>query len=146
MKSLNPRAVRFRVGNDPRIKAERVLSKNLVYLCRNQTLSAKEISEKLGVPIPYIEDEMEIQLKGENGNYGLLRKAGKDKYISNILILDIPEWEAGTKAYTKHLKEFCDGLRAVLSTDTEKIVTFVLFYGRLFQKQSGNWSAQFATC
>ncbi len=112
------------VGNDPRVKADRMLSKNLVYLCRKQALSAKEMAEKLDVPLPYIEDEIEIQLKGENGNYGLLRKVGKDKYISNILILDIPELEDGTKAYTKHLKEFCNGLKAVLSTDTEKIMSF----------------------
>ena len=112
------------VGNDPRGKAERVLSKNLVYLCRNQALSAKEIAKNLDVPLPYIEDEIEIQLKGENGNYGLLRKVGKDKYIANILILDIPELEAGTNAYTKHLKEFCGGLKAVLDTDAEKIMSF----------------------
>lgn len=112
------------VGNDPRGKAERVLSKNLVYLCRNQALTAKEISEKLNVPLPYVEDEIEIQLRGENGNYGLLRQVGKDKYIANILILDIPELEAGTKAYTKHLKEFCDGLNEMLDADSEKIMKF----------------------
>lgn len=111
-------------GNDPRNKAERIISKNLVYLCRNQALSAKEISERLNVPLTYVEDEIEIQLKGQNGNYGLLRQVSKDKYIANILILDIPEMEAGTKAYTKHLKEFCDGLKGMLDVDYEKIMSF----------------------
>ena len=112
------------VGNDPRGKAERVLSKNLVYLCRNQAFTAKEISEKLNVPLPYVEDEIEIQLRGENGNYGLLRQVGKDKYIANILILDIPELEVATKTYTKYLKEFCNGLNEMLDADSEKIMNF----------------------
>ena len=112
------------VGNDPRSKAERMLSKNLVYLCRNQALTAGEMSEKLNVPLPYVEEEIEIQLKGENGNYGLLRKTGKNQYISNALILDIPEFEAGTKAYSRHLKEFCVGLNEILSADYEKFMNF----------------------
>lgn len=112
------------VGNDPRGKAERVLSKNLVYLCRNQVLTAKELSEKLDVPLPYIEDEIEILTKGENGKYGLLRKAGKDRYTSNCLILDIPELTEGTKVYTKHLKRLCDGLKDLLSKDSDKILNF----------------------
>jgi RNA polymerase sigma factor (sigma-70 family) len=83
------------VGNDPREKAERVLSQNLVYLCRNTALTAKEISEKLGVPMLFIEDEIRIQLKGLNGEYGLLRQLENGKYISNVLILDKAELEAG---------------------------------------------------
>lgn len=112
------------LGNDPRNKAERAFSKNLVFLCRNQALTAKEISEKLNTPLPYVEDEIEIQLKGENASYGLLRRVGKDRYITNFLILDIHELEAGTRVYTKHLKTFCDRLSGFLKTDAEKILHF----------------------
>lgn len=112
------------VGNDPRCKAERVLSKNLVYLCRKQALTAKEISEKLNVPLPYVEDEIDIQLKGENGSYGLLRKVGKDKYIANFLLLDISELEAGTNAYLKHLDDFCSSLKTYIEASREKILAF----------------------
>lgn len=112
------------VGNDPRDKAQRVLSKNLLYLCRNQALTAKELSEKLNVPLPYVEDEIDIQLKGENGSYGLLRQVGKDRYIANFLLLDIPELEAGTNAYTKHLEEFCSSLKSYIVANREKILAF----------------------
>lgn len=82
-------------GNDPRTKAERILSQNLVYACKDKAKSAKELSDELCVPMPYIEDELEIQLKGENGSYGLLRKMG-DKYISNVIIVENSEFnEAG---------------------------------------------------
>ena len=52
------------IGNDPRTKAERVLSKNVVYLCKKEALTTKEISEKLSVPMPFIEDELEILVCG----------------------------------------------------------------------------------
>lgn len=112
------------IDNDPRGKAERVLSKNLVYLCRKQALTAKEIAEKLNVPLLYVEDEIDIQLKGENGNYGLLRQVGKNHVISNVLILDISELHAGTLAYTKHLDVFCDGLNDVLEIQRDNMIGF----------------------
>lgn len=43
-------------GNDPRTKAERILSQNLVYACKDKAKSAKELSDELCVPMPYIED------------------------------------------------------------------------------------------
>ena len=91
-------------GNDPRTKAERILSQNLVYACKDKAKSAKELSDELCVPMPYIEDELEIQLKGENGSYGLLRKMG-DKYISNVIIVENSEFNEAGKIYTKHLDE-----------------------------------------
>lgn len=112
------------VGNDPSVKAERILSKNVIYLCRKQALTAKEIAEKLNVPLPYVEDEIDIQLKGANGHYGLLRQAGKDRYLSNILILETPELKAGMQAYTRHLDDFCNGLKCMLETDRDKFTGF----------------------
>lgn len=55
-------------GNDPRTKAERILSQNIVYACKDKAKSVKELSEELCVPMRYIEDELDIQIKGENGN------------------------------------------------------------------------------
>ena len=61
-------------GNDSGPKAERMFSQNLIYLCKDAPRTAKELSEELCVPMPYIEEELEIQCRGANGNYGLLRK------------------------------------------------------------------------
>lgn len=112
------------VGNDPRSKAERVLSKNLVYLCKNAALTPKEISEKLGVPMPFIEDEIEIQCHGENGNYGFLRMLNNSKYISNIIILDVSEYEAANAAYQDILDEFCERLIQYLNKNNDRILNF----------------------
>lgn len=86
-------------GNDPRTKVERIFSQNLIYLCKNKPRTAKELSEELCVPMPYIEEELEIQCQGENGNYGTLRKLENGKYIANILLVDYDEYEAANKIY-----------------------------------------------
>lgn len=110
-------------GNDPRTKAERILSQNLVYACKDKAKSAKELSDELCVPMPYIEDEVDIQLKGENGNYGLLRKMG-DKYISNVIIVENSEFNEAGKIYTKHLDELCEKLKNHLQSHREEFLNF----------------------
>jgi len=92
------------IGNDPRSKAERILSQNIVYACKDEAKSAKELSEELFVPMPYIEDELDIQVRGENGSYGLLRKEG-EKYIANVIIVDNNRLDELGEIYTKHLDE-----------------------------------------
>ena len=110
-------------GNDPRTKAERILSQNLVYACKDKAKNAKELSDELCVPMPYIEDELEIQLKGENGSYGLLRKMG-DKYISNVIIVENSEFNEAGKIYTKHLDELCEKLKNHLQSHREEFLNF----------------------
>lgn len=110
-------------GNDPRIKAERILSQNLVYACKDKAKSAKELSDELCVPMPYIEDEVDIQLKGENGSYGLLRKMG-DKYISNVIIGENSEFDEAGKIYTKHLDKLCEKLKNHLQSHREEFLNF----------------------
>jgi RNA polymerase sigma factor (sigma-70 family) len=112
------------VGNDPRSKAERVLSQNVVYLCKNKARSGKEISEMLHIPMPFIEDELEIQCNGTNGKYGLLRKLDNGKYISNILIFDVSEYKAANSVYEENLEEFCIRLKKYLNANREKILSF----------------------
>lgn len=111
-------------GNDPRTKAERVFSKNLIYLCKNTPLSAKEISEKLNVPMPYIEEEIDIQLKGENGTYGLLRKLDNNKYTSNVIIVEGQEYNKALAIYQNVLDEFCTRLGKYLDKNEKKICNF----------------------
>ena len=110
-------------GNDPRTKAERILSQNIVYACKDKAKSAKELSEELCVPMPYIEDELDIQIKGENGSYGLLRKEG-EKYIANVIIVDNNEFDEVGEIYTKHLDELSKKLKKHLTDTKESFLNF----------------------
>ena len=110
-------------GNDPRTKAERILSQNIVYACKDKAKSAKELSEELCVPMPYIEDELDIQIKGENGSYGLLRKEG-EKYIANVIIVDNNEFDEVGTIYTKHLDELSQKLKNHLNENKESFLNF----------------------
>lgn len=111
-------------GNDPRSKAERMFSQNLIYLCKDKPKSAKELSKELCVPMPYIEEELEIQCHGENGKYGMLRKLDNGKYVVNIHLVDYEEYDQASKIYEKHLSEFCKVIRNTLKQNEEKILSF----------------------
>lgn len=110
-------------GNDPCTKAERILSQNIVYACKDKAKSAKELSEELCVPMPYIEDELDIQTKGENGSYGLLRKEG-EKYITNVIIVDNNEFVEVGKIYTKHVDELSEKLKKHLTENKRAFLDF----------------------
>ena len=112
------------MGNDPRTKADRVLSQNLIYLCKDKAKTAKELSEELCVPMPYIEDELEIQVYGENGKYGMLRKLDNGKYITNILLVDYSEYDEANKIYEKHLDEYIPILKANFEKQKQSILLF----------------------
>lgn len=111
-------------GNDPGVKVERMFSQNLVYLCKDRPRTAKELSEELCVPMPYIEEELEIQCRGENGKYGMLRRLDNGKYIVNIHLVDYDEYDQANKIYEKHLPEFCKVIKDMLKQNGEKILSF----------------------
>lgn len=111
-------------GNDPRSKTERMFSQNLIYLCKDKPKSAKELSERLCVPMPYIEEELEIQCHGENGKYGMLRKLDNGKYVVNIHLADYDEYDRASKIYEKHMSEFCNIIKNTLKKNEEKILSF----------------------
>lgn len=109
-------------GNNPSQKAERILSQNLVYLCKSEAKSAGELARELNVPMPYIEQELEIQCHGLNGSYGLLRKTQQGKYISNILIIDRDEYIAAGEIYQRYVQPFCSCLTAKVQDNRERIL------------------------
>lgn len=111
-------------GNDPRSKTERMFSQNLIYLCKDKPRSAKELSDELCIPMPYIEEELEIQCRGENGNYGMLRKLDNGKYALNILLVDYNEYDNSNKIYEKRLPEFCKLLTDALKRNEKEILEF----------------------
>lgn len=111
-------------GNDPRIKADRMFSQNLIYLCKDKPKSAKELSEELCVPMPYIEEELEIQCRGENWEYGMLRRLDNGKYAVNIHLVDYEEYDQANKIYEKHISEFCEVMINALKQNENKILSF----------------------
>lgn len=112
------------VGNDPREKAERAFSQNLVYLCKDTARSAKELSELLNVPMPFIEEELEIQCHGANGQYGLLRKTDNGKYISNIIIVDREDFAKADAVYKQGADMIVAQLEKYLEQNRERILYF----------------------
>lgn len=111
-------------GNDPRTKTERLFSQNLIYLCKNKPRSAKELSEELCVPMPYVEEELEIQCRGENGTYGMLRKLENGRFAVNIHLADYDEYDQANQIYEKHLPAFCRAVQNALEQNGTKILSF----------------------
>ncbi len=111
------------VDNDPSEKAERILSQNLVYACKDKAKSAKELSEALCVPMSFVEDELAIQVKGKNGSYGLLRKEG-DKYIANVIIVDEGEFDEANQIYIKHVDALYARLKQYIKENKESFLNF----------------------
>ncbi|MBQ3099795.1 MAG: sigma-70 family RNA polymerase sigma factor [Clostridia bacterium] len=112
------------VGNAPREVAQRLLSKNLVYLCRKKAMTAKEISDALNVPMVFIEEELNIQCHGSNGEYGMIRKLDNGKFIANIPVADIDEYNEANSVYEKHLDEICDAVRSGIEKYKSELLNF----------------------
>lgn len=110
------------VGNEPHSVATRSFSKNLVYLCKNTERSIKELSELLNVPMSFVEEEVEIQLRGENGYYGLLQKTESGKYISNCIIIDFADYKKVSEMYRKNTDVIAERFDAYLKKNEEKIL------------------------
>lgn len=109
---------------DPRVVFERQLSKHIVWLCRNKKRTAKEISEELNLPMLYVEEELEIQARGENGTYGMVKKLPDGKYINNVLLLDQPEVEALRKVYKEKIPTICNKIIAYVKEHEAKYLAF----------------------
>ncbi len=110
------------VGNDPREQAVRIFSQNLIYLCKDKPRTVKELADELCVPTLYVEEELEIQCRGSNGTYGMLRKLENGKYITNILLVDYQEYNEVNKIYEKYMPEVCKRLKDKLVEKESKIL------------------------
>ena len=101
---------------DPRNVCTRMFSKHIVWLCHKKPMSASEIAEELNVPTVYVEEELEILCKGENGEYGLLRRLDNGKYAINFILLDKDVIEKANALYTEQLPKICN----IISTYIEE--------------------------
>ncbi len=93
---------------DPSTICYRILSNHIVWLCHKKPMSASEIAGELNVPTLYVEEELEILRKGENGEYGLLRRLDNGKYAINIVLLDKDVFEKANEIYMERLPKICD--------------------------------------
>jgi RNA polymerase sigma factor (sigma-70 family) len=109
-------------GNDPCGLAHRGLSKALLYLCKDTPRSAKELSDLLGVPMFYIEEEIWIQTKGVNGYYGLLRETENGKYISNFIILDYADYMKVNALYRRHADAIAEKFHAFVKENEQTLL------------------------
>ena len=112
-------------GNDPReVMFRRRLSKQVVWLCKGKEMSAKAISEALNVPTAYIEDELDIQTRGLNGKYGLLKKLSNGKYTVNFILLDENEVDEAQRIYIDSADEICSAVAEFLNDYKDEYLAF----------------------
>lgn len=109
---------------DPRVVCTRQLSKHIVWLCRNKAMSAPEIAQALNVPTVYVEEELEILAKGENGQYGLLRRAGNGKYAINFILVESADMEKAHALYLEQLSAAGEPIVAFIQAHQEEYLAF----------------------
>lgn len=109
---------------DPRDVCTRQFSKHVVWLCRNKAMNAREISEKLNVPMMYVEEELEVQCKGENGEYGLLKKLDNGKYITNFVLLDKEEITRAHNIYIERIPRITEIVIEHIEKHKEEYLAF----------------------
>jgi len=93
------------VWGDPRDVCTRQMSKHIVWMCHKKPKSAREISEELNVPMPYVEEELDILVNGTNKEYGLLRIMENGKYGINFPLFDSEDANKLHKIYENMIPE-----------------------------------------
>lgn len=110
----------------------RKIPQNILMACYNDALTGEEISLQTGVPVAYLEDDIEILVE----NDVLLRKG--NKYLTNVVIF--------TKEFTQEVnhkaadlqKEIVNHVMNAIN-DKEKEVRSLNFYGSDMDKNTFHW-------
>ncbi len=110
--------------SDPRKDIERQFSTHVIWLCRKKPRTPKEISDELGVPMMYVEEECERQVYGENGKYGALRRVDGGKYIINFPLLDRDEFARGCDIYSEVVPDAVKAIKAYVSGHEREYLSF----------------------
>lgn len=109
---------------DPRTVCTRQFSKHIIWLCRKKPMRAQEIAAELNVPTVYVEEELEILTKGENGKYGFLRKLEDGKYAINIVLLEKDVMEQANALYTEQLPTICSTIADFIERHKAEYLAF----------------------
>ncbi len=110
--------------SDPRIELERQLSVHVLWLCRKKPRTPKEISDELGVPMMYVEEECERQVYGNNGEYGALRRVDGGKYVINFPLLDKDEFGRGCGVYGEVIPNAVEAIKAYVAEHESEYLAF----------------------
>ena len=109
---------------DPRNVCTRMFSNHVVWLCHKKPMSASEIAEELNVPTIYVEEELEILCKGENGKYGFLRRLENGKYALNFILFDKDIFEKANAIYTDQLPKICETISKYIDEHKAEYLAF----------------------
>ena len=109
---------------DPRNVCTRMFSNHIVWLCHKKPMSASEIAEELNVPTIYVEEELEILRKGENGKYGFLRRVESGKYALNFILFDKDVFEKANAIYTEQLPKICETISNYIEEHKAEYLAF----------------------
>lgn len=109
---------------DPRVVCSRMFSKHIIWLCSKAPMSASEIAEELNVPTVYVEEELEILTKGENGSYGLLRKMENGKYAINFILIDKGTVEKFHALYAEQIPQISEIILAHIEKNKDAYLSF----------------------
>lgn len=110
--------------DDPRNVCTRMLSRHIVWLCRKKPKLASEIAAELNVPTVYVEEELEILRRGENGKYGLLRRLDNGRYAINFILFDRDTNERAHALYTAQMPNICSIIAAYIETHKAEYLAF----------------------
>ena len=109
---------------DPRNVCTRKLTKHIVWLCCRRPMTAKQIAAELNVAVDYIEEELEILVKGENGKYGLLCRLDEDKFTINFILFDEKTIGKAHYLYITQLLEIADIIEKFIRENKERFLKF----------------------
>lgn len=110
--------------DDPRNVCIRNFSRHIIWLCRQEPMTAKQIAAKLNVPAVYVEEELEILANGKNGNYGLLRRLDDGKYVINFILLDKKTMSKAHYIYITRILEISDVIEKFVQENRERFMAF----------------------
>ena len=109
---------------DPREVLRGQFSNHILCLCSKKPMSAKEISDELGVPMMYVEEECEILANGKNGEYGTLRRMPNGKYAINFVLFDDKQIESAWNIYERRIPMICDTVARFIEEHREEYFAY----------------------
>lgn len=119
---------------DPTGTAARILSRHILWLCRKKPVRAAEIAEQLKVPAVYIEDELEALSNGKNGEYGLLRRMGSQRYVINFILLDKAAMIKAVQIYSRQMPKVCSIIVDYIREHREEYLGFPYLNANVAEK------------
>lgn len=130
-KKLNPRYS----GEGPNHFAgfmDRIIPQNIVSACYNAALTEEQISLELGIPLPYLEDEIRALTEKK------LLVCDKNRYLSNLIIIDRECAQQIAQAAAECHDRIAQSISAFITEQMEDYRALG-FYGSEFSENTLRW-------